>query len=92
MIIRIMGEGQWTMDDVGVEQLNELDAKVEVSIDAGDEPTFSAALGELLDTVRANGTPVPDSELVDSDLILPPGDASIDDVRHLLDDDGLIPG
>ena len=29
---------------------------------------------------------------MDSDLILPPSDATIDEVRELLSDDGLIPG
>jgi len=92
VIIRIMGEGQWTFDDTGVERLNELDAKVESAVDSGDDATFAAALSELLDAVRAEGTPVPAEELVDSDLILPPSDSTIDDVQHLLADDGLIPG
>lgn len=92
MIIRIMGEGQWTLDDSAVEQLNVLDGKVEAAVDADDEITFSASLRELLDAVRTEGTRVADDELVDSDLILPPSDASVSDVQHLLEDDGLIPG
>lgn len=92
MIIRIMGEGQWSLDDAGVDRLNELDAQVESAIEANDDATFSVALGALLEAVRAEGTPVPVGELVDSDLVLPPGDASIDDVQHLLEEGGLIPG
>jgi hypothetical protein len=34
---------------------------------------------------------VPDDALVDSDLILPPSDASLEEVRGLLGDEGLIP-
>jgi hypothetical protein len=92
MIIRIMSEGQWSLDDEGIDKLNELDSQVEAAIEAGDEATFSVALGELLEAVRVEGTPVPIGELVDSDLVLPPGDASIDDVQHLLEEGGLIPG
>jgi hypothetical protein len=33
-----------------------------------------------------------DDTLQDSDLILPPSDATLDEVRQLLADDGLIPG
>ena len=46
----------------------------------------------LLDGVRSAGTPLAEDSLEDSDLILPPADATIDEVRELLSDDGLIPG
>jgi hypothetical protein len=35
---------------------------------------------------------LPDDEIVPSDLVLPASDASLDEVRELLGDDGLIPG
>ena len=57
----------------------------------GDEAAFGDALGTLLAAVRAVGTPLPDDSLEDSDLILPPSDATIDEVRHLLEGEGLIP-
>ena len=38
------------------------------------------------------GEPLPDDSLVDSHLILPPADATLEEVRELLGDDGLIPG
>jgi hypothetical protein len=50
------------------------------------------ALDALLDKVRAVGAPLPDEELVPSDLVLPSSDASLDEVRELLGDEGLIPG
>lgn len=92
MIIRIMGEGQWRVDDAVLEQLNELDGAVESAVDAGDEAAFATALRDLLTAVRSTGDHLADAELVDSDLVLPPADATADDVRHLLADDGLIPG
>ena len=58
----------------------------------GRRGAFAAALGSLLDGVRAAGTPLADDSLEDSELILPPADATIDEVRDLLNDDGLIPG
>ncbi|HEX2177054.1 MAG TPA: hypothetical protein VHG70_14195 [Nocardioidaceae bacterium] len=92
MIVRILGEGQWRLDGGQVDGLNELDDKVEHAVDAGDEATFRAALEELLAAVRRAGSQVGLEELVDSDLILPPGDASLDEVKDLLSDEGLIPG
>jgi hypothetical protein len=35
---------------------------------------------------------LPDEEIVPSDLVLPSSDASLDEVRELLGDEGLIPG
>ena len=92
MIVRILGEGQWEIAEEHLEELNRLDAEVESAVESGDEPTFSNTLAALLNAVRSGGAPLPDDTLHDSDLILPPADASLDEVRHLLDDDGLIPG
>ena len=92
MIVRILGEGQYDVSDDAMDRLNELDAAVESAVEAGDAETFSKALAALLDGVRTVGVARDAESLDESDLILPPADASIDDVRALLADDGLIPG
>ena len=92
MIIRILGEGQYDVADHALDRLNELDATLEAAVEAGDETAFAGALTGLLDGVRTAGVAHPADSLDESDLILPPADASIDEVRALLSDDGLIPG
>jgi hypothetical protein len=92
MIVRIMGEGQWEVSAELKEELNSFDAALESAIAEGDESTFRMSLDSLLSVVRNGGTAVSDDELVDSDLILPPADATIQQVRELLGDEGLIPG
>lgn len=94
MIIRILGEGQFDIAEGAVADLNQLDAQVEQAVAGGDQEQLAAALHRLLDEVRSVGTPVPDEELRDSDLILPEPDATLADVQALLDetDSGLIPG
>jgi hypothetical protein len=92
MIVRILGEGQFDVAKESIDQLNVLDSAVESAVEAGDEDTFATALAALLDEVRAVGAPHADESLDESDLILPPADATIDEVRELLNDDGLIPG
>ena len=47
-------------------------------------------LHSLLDQVRAQGSPLSADTLEPSDLILPPQDASMDEVREMLTDEGLI--
>ena len=92
MIIRIMAEGQYELPDSAADGLNELDARVESAVEGRDQDAFAAALGELLTAVRELGEAVPDEMLVDSDLVLPPADATVDEVAELLGDEGLIPG
>ena len=91
MIVRIMGEGQLRLDDGALDELNRLDDQLGEAIESGDDERFRAALVTLLDAVRAAGTPVPDEELVDSDLVLPYAEAHVDEVRAMLTDEGLIP-
>ncbi len=92
MIVRILGEGQWDVTEEHIVELNKLDDEIEAAVEQGDEVTFSNTLAALLDDVRKWGTPLPDDSLQDSDLILPPADATLEEVRALLTDEGLIPG
>ena len=92
MIVRILGEGQFDLDDHALDALNGLDTQVERSIESGDEEMFRTALSGLLAGVRSSGTHHDDDSLDESDLILPPSDATLDEVRQMLGDDGLIPG
>lgn len=92
MIVRILGEGQLEVADDQVDALNGLDETVEKAVEAGDEAAFGEALASLLARVREVGQGVGEDFLHDSDLILPPADATLEEVRALLGDDGLIPG
>ena len=92
MIVRIMGEGQIEIAEGDLDVLNALDGELESAIAAGDEEAFRARLHDLLDKVRHVGKPLPDDSLEPSELILPPADASMDEVREMLGNEGLIPG
>jgi hypothetical protein len=92
VIVRIMGEGQIEIGPDDLEVLNALDSGLEAAIEAGNEETFRAQLHALLDKVRHVGKALPDDSLESSELILPPSDASMDEVRDMLGNEGLIPG
>lgn len=92
MIVRILGEGQLELADDDLGHLNSLDSEVEAAISAGDEDTFRQALTTLLDAVREHGSALADDALLPSDAVLPGPDSSLDEVRDLLGDEGLIPG
>jgi hypothetical protein len=92
MIVRILGEGQLSVDDSETTALNQLDATLARAVDAGDEAAFRRALNELLTKVRTVGKPYPPDSLEPSELILPHEDASLAEVRQMMTDEGLIPG
>ncbi|MET9356512.1 hypothetical protein ABZY14_26515 [Streptomyces sp. NPDC006617] len=92
MIVRIMGEGQLTLADGRLGELNKLDDELLAEMENGDGPGFRATLQALLAKVRELGEPLPDATLEPSDLILPSPDATLEEVQELLSDDGLIPG
>jgi hypothetical protein len=93
MIIRILNEGQWRVDEGAITDLNRLDDAVEEAVSTDDEAELTSALHALLQEVRTLGTAVPDDELADSDLILPSADSTPEEIRELLSssDEGLIP-
>jgi hypothetical protein len=92
VIVRILGEGQFRVDDAVAAELNQMDTELETAVEHSDQAAFSAALTRLLAQVRASGSPLPPDILESSDLILPHEDSSMDEVRKLLTDEGLIPG
>ena len=92
MIVRIMGEGQVRLADSHLAELNKLDDDLLKEMENGDGPGFRRTLAALLAKVREVGTPLPDDSLEPSELILPSADATLEEVRDLLSDDGLIQG
>ncbi|MCW2902917.1 MAG: hypothetical protein JWO67_5182 [Streptosporangiaceae bacterium] len=91
MIVRIMGEGQMNVAGEDLSALNALDNELELAIESGDEDKFRTALHALLDNVRRVGEPLAADSLEPSELILPPADSGMEEVRAMLGDEGLIP-
>lgn len=91
MIVRILGEGQFRVNDDAAAKLTALDAELDAAVETGDDKAFQAALGAAVRLVRESGTSVPDDTFVTADYILPFSDATVAEVRKLLAD-GMIPG
>jgi len=92
MIVRILGEGQFEVAEAAVAELNELDAALEAAVERNDDAAFRLALAALLARLREVGSPTEADDLRPSELIIPQPDATMDEVRKLLTDEGLIPG
>jgi PspAA-like protein len=91
VIVRISGEGQFRVPDGFEARLNELDNEAVSAVDAGDESRFRELWGQMLELVESEGEALPDDELVESDVILPPRDVSFEEAGREFTAEGLIP-
>jgi PspA-Associated protein len=91
VIVRILGEGQFRVDDDAAAKLTALDKDLDAAVRDDSEATFRAALQAAVTLVRTAGAPLAAAEIATAEYILPFSDATVDEVRKLLAD-GTIPG
>ncbi len=91
MIVRLMGEGQYRVDDALRQRLEELDEAAAEAAEAGDEQTMRDRLAELHRLVVEGGEPLPADHLGPSDVLVPPADLTLEEARRLFQEEGLIP-
>jgi hypothetical protein len=92
-IVRIMGQGQFTVDNETLKKLNEIDDSIVqlVNQDRSDDAEFKKRLIELTNIVEKNGKPLDSKEIIQSDIILPSADLTIDEAKNLFKGDGVVP-
>lgn len=92
-IVRIMGQGQFTVDSKTLKKLNELDNAIValVSQERSDDSEFKRKLSELSAMVVKNSQPLDPKAIIQSDIILPSADLSIDEAKKLFKGEGVIP-
>ena len=56
-----------------------------------DREAFRKLLGQMLNHVRKNGTEVPVEELVESDVVLPEPDITLEEAAELFTGEGILP-
>jgi hypothetical protein len=91
VIVRLMGEGQWRVDDSVRERLNALDDEAVRALEQGDESQLDGKLEEMWEVVRSSGDPLPPEDLTASDVVIPPADLTLEETRKLFEGEGLIP-
>jgi methylase of polypeptide subunit release factors len=84
MIVRIMAEDQYRLDDSHRTLIEQLDEATEDALNTGDEAAFQKALHELIVTIRQYGEVVPVEEIVPSDWIIPGPDMTLAEARSRL--------
>jgi hypothetical protein len=93
VIVRLMNEGQYEVDDDVRARLDALDDAAVAALDAGNEEELDRQLAEMWSLVQREGRRLPDDDLHPSDAIVPPTDLTLEETRELFagDGTGLIP-
>ncbi len=91
MIARLMGDGQYEIDEALCTRLNELDDKAVAALEANDEEQLDGYLDQMAELVRSEGTRLADDDLSASEIVIPPSDLTLEETRQLFSDHGLVP-
>lgn len=86
MIVRIMADGQYRIGDdpAALTEIEHLDSGLLRAVKSNDAQAFHDTLTQLIEHVHRLGQPVSNTELVTSDVIVPPADITLDETRSLL--------
>ena len=93
-IVRIMGKGQYKVNEETVKKINDIDnAIVQIlqNADRSDDREFKTKIGDLVQIIISKGQRLDDKEIVESDIIIPDSDISIDEAKKVFEGEGIIP-
>jgi hypothetical protein len=98
VVIRISGHGQFKVNAEILERINEIDNSI-VDLIKDNSPgsnysklnqkDLQSKLSEMKNLVISNGQHLDDKEIVESDVILPDSDLSIDEASKIFTNEGI---
>jgi hypothetical protein len=93
-IVRIMGQGQFRINGDTIKRINGIDdAIVQILQNESkvDDQEYRAKVAEMVQTIKSEGQKLEDKELIESDIIVPDTDISIDEAKKVFQGEGIIP-
>lgn len=89
MIIRIMGEGQYRAPEALCDKLNQIDNRIVDLVEEGKVEEFRSELAKLIFEIKEKGEPIESEELLESDIIVPPEDLSLEEAKDVFKGSGI---
>ena len=83
MIIRIVSEGQYEIPSSLFDELNAIDNTIVELVSKGNEEEYGKELSKLIDMIKTNGKQLDDSDIVESNIIVPPGDLTFEEAKEI---------
>ncbi|KGK98016.1 hypothetical protein LI82_09725 [Methanococcoides methylutens] len=90
MIIRIMGEGQFEVPGSLFDELNIIDNRIVELVAKENEADYRTELSRLINVIKSNGKQLDDASIVESNIIVPPEDLSLQEAKEIFTGSGLL--
>lgn len=91
-IVRVIGHGQFRVDNRTAKKINKIDSELIKIIEMREqgEKKYSRRVAEVLGLIKKDGLPLEHKEIIQSDIIVPGADISIEEAKNLFTDQRLI--
>jgi hypothetical protein len=93
-VVRIMGRGQFKVNEETIRDINKVDntiVEILQNENKADDHEFKTKITNLVQTIISKGQKLDDKELVESDVIVPDSDISLEDAKKVFKGEGIIP-
>ena len=99
VIIRISGQGQFKVTSEILDKINKIDNSIvdlieNISLGSSDhkltQKELQSKLTEMKNLIISKGQPIDDKEIVESDVIVPDSDISIEEATKIFKEEGII--
>ena len=90
MIVRIVGEGQFRLSGSSMDDLDVIDNQIVDAVAGSDGEKFGSLLREMHDFILSHGSPLSVDEFVESDVIVPGNDLTLDEAGRVFSGVGLV--
>jgi hypothetical protein len=96
-IVRVAGYGQFKINQATMAKINEIDNEIVNMLkkDSGtsmeDKNQFRNKIEEMVNLITKEGKPLEYKEIVESDIIVPSADLSVEEAKNMFKGEGIIP-
>ena len=93
-VVRVMGQGQFKVNEETVRDINRVDntiVEILQNENKADDQEFRTNITKLVQTILSKGHRLDDKELVESDIIVPDSDNSLEEAKKVFKGEGIIP-
>jgi hypothetical protein len=89
-----MGRGQFKVNEETIRDINKVDntiVEILQNENKADDHEFKTKITNLVQTIISKGQKLDDKELVESDVIVPDSDISLEEAKKVFKGEGIIP-